>query len=300
MSLDADAMLDRRRLKRRLALWRTIAIVVAVALIAVAVGRFAELGRKAHVARVDVSDLIIEDHERDKALISVAEDGDAMALIVRINSPGGTTAGSEALYLTLRRVAEEKPVVAVIGTLGASGAYLSAIAADHVIARETSITGSIGVVLQTAEITGLLEKLGISADSIKSAPLKAGTSPLERLSDQARQAAQGLVDDTHRWFVELVARRRKLEPALASALADGRVYTGRQALEKELIDGLGGEQEARQWLESVHDVPASLSVVDVQFGDKGEFLKWIFSMMGGKTVLSERLMLDGLVSVWHP
>ncbi len=300
MSLDADAMLDRRRLKRRLALWRTIAIVVAVALVAVAVGRFAELGRKAHVARIDVSGLIIEDHERHEALISVAGDGDAKALIVRINSPGGTTAGGEALYRTLRRVAEEKPVVAVIGTLGASGAYLSAIAADHVIARETSITGSIGVVLQTAEITGLLEKLGISAASIKSAPLKAGTSPLERLSDQARQAAQGLVDDTHRWFVELVARRRKLEPAQASALADGRVYTGRQALEKELIDGLGGEQEARQWLESVHDVPASLPVVDVQFGDKGEFLKWIFSMMGGKTVLSERLMLDGLVSVWHP
>lgn len=300
MSLDADAMLDRRRLKRRLALWRTLAIVIAVALAAVVVGRFADFGRKAHVARISVSGLIVEDHERDEALRKVAENGNAKALIVRINSAGGTTVGGEALYLMLRRVAEEKPVVATIGTLGASAAYMSALAADHVLAHETSITGSIGVVLQTAEITGLLEKLGISTDAIKSGPLKSGTSPFERLTGEARQAAQVVVDDTQRWFVELLAQRRNLDTAQALKLADGRVYTGRQALENGLIDGLGGEREARDWLEEVHEVPASIPVTDVEFGDKEKLLTWLFSKLGGKTVLSERLILDGLVSVWHP
>lgn len=300
MSLDADAMLDRRRLKRRLAFWRTLAIVVAVALVAVAVGRFAGLGERAHVARLSVTGLIVEDHERDEALADVAKDDNAKALIVRIDSPGGTTVGGESLYYALRRVAKKKPVVAVISTLGASGGYMTAVGADHIIARETSITGSIGVFLQTAEITGLLEKLGITADAIKSAPLKASPSPFERLTDEARAATQAMVDNSHQWFVGLVAKQRNLDPAEASALADGRVYTGRQALENKLIDGLGGEREARDWLETARDVPTTLPVIDVQFGEKKQLLRWLLSELAGKTFLSERLILDGLVSVWHP
>ena len=300
MSLDTDAMLDRRRQARKLTFWRTLAIVAAVALVAVGVGRFTGFGEKAHVARLSVTGVIVEDHERVEALSEVIKDDNAKALIVRIDSPGGTTVGGEALYYALRRVAEKKPVVAVIGTLGASGGYMIAVAADYIIARETSITGSIGVLLQTAEITGLLEKLGITAETIKSGPLKAAPSPFERLTEEVRQATQAVVDNTHQWFVALVAEQRNLDPAEASALADGRVYTGRQALEKKLIDGLGGEREARDWLETFHDVPESLPVVDLEFGDRKRLLKKFLSDLAGKTFLSERLMLDGLISLWHP
>jgi len=300
MALDVDGLLDRRRLKRRLAVWRALAIIAAVALVAVAVGRFGGLGERARVARLNVTGVIIEDRERDQALAELAKDDGAKALIVRIDSPGGTTAGGEALYTALRGVAEEKPVVAVIGTLGASGGYMAAVGADHIIARETTITGSIGVLLQTAEITGLLKKLGISAVAIKSGPLKANPSPFEELTDEARAATQAVVDATHRWFVELVAERRELALEVATALGDGRVFTGRQALDHHLIDGLGGEREARQWLEEVHEVSRELPVVDIEFGDKREVIKDLLSVLSGKTFLSERLILDGLVSVWHP
>lgn len=300
MSLDTDAMLDRRRLKRRLSLWRLAAVISVVALVAVALGRFGDLGREPHVARIDVAGIIVEDHDRLDAIEELVEDDNAKALIVRIDSPGGTTAGGEALYTALRHVAEEKPVVAVLGTLGASGGYMAAVAADHIIARETTITGSIGVLLQTAEITGLLEKLGISTETIKSAPLKAVPSPFEELTDEARAATQAVVDATHQWFVALVAERRELALEVAASLADGRVYTGRQALENDLIDALGGEREARAWLEEVHEVSSDLPVVDLEFGDDRKVIKDLFSILTGKTFLSERLILDGLVSVWHP
>ncbi len=300
MSLDADGLLDRRRLKRRIAFWRTLAIIASVAVVAIAVDRFSGIGDRDRVARLSVIGIIVEDHERDDALAEVAKDDRAKALIVRIDSPGGTTAGGEALYTALRQVAEEKPVVAVLGTLGASGGYMAAVAADHIIARETTITGSIGVLLQTAEFTGLLEKLGISTEAIKSAPLKAVPSPLEELTEEARAATQAVVDATHQWFVGLVAERRDLALEVAASLADGRVYTGRQALENDLIDALGGEREARAWLEEVHEVSSDLPVVDVEFGDKREVIKDLFSILAGKTFLSERLILDGLVSVWHP
>ncbi len=300
MSLDADGLLDRRRLKRRIAFWRTLAIIASVAVVAVVVDRFGGIGDRDRVARLNVIGVIVEDRDRDEALAEVAKDDRAKALIVRIDSPGGTTAGGEALYDALRQVAEEKPVVAVLGTLGASGGYMAAVAADHIIARETTITGSIGVLLQTAEITGLLEKLGISAEAIKSSPLKAAPSPFEELTEEARAATQAVVDATHQWFVGLVAERRDLALEVAASLADGRVYTGRQALENDLIDALGGEREAREWLEEVHEISSDLPVVDLEFDDEREVIKDLFSILAGKTFLSERLILDGLVSVWHP
>jgi protease-4 len=293
-------MLDRRRLKRRLSTWRAVAIIVVIALVAVAIGRFGDLGKEPHVARLDVIGVIVDDYERTKAIDKVVDDDDTKALIVRIDSPGGTTVGGESLYYALRRVADQKPVVAVIGTLGASGGYMAALAADHIVARESSITGSIGVILQTAEITGLLEKLGIAAEAIKSGALKATPSPFEPLSDESRAATQAVVDDIHSWFVGLVEERRELERAVAEGLSDGRVYTGRQALEDRLIDALGGEREARDWLASAHDISKDLPVVEVEFGEKADLIEEFISGLAGKTFLSERLTLDGLISLWHP
>jgi protease-4 len=293
-------MLDRRRLKRRLSTWRAVAIIVVIALVAVAIGRFGDLGKEPHVARLDVIGVIVDDYERTKAIDKVVDDDDTKALIVRIDSPGGTTVGGESLYYALRRVADQKPVVAVIGTLGASGGYMAALAADHIVARESSITGSIGVILQTAEITGLLEKLGIAAEAIKSGILKATPSPFEPLSDESRAATQAVVDDIHSWFVGLVEERRELERAVAEGLSDGRVYTGRQALEVRLIDALGDEREARDWLASAHDISNDLPVLDVEFGEKADMIEKFISGLAGKTFLSERLTLDGLISLWHP
>ena len=157
--MDADAILDRRRLKRRLVFWRVVAAVAVMALLALGVGKYVSRD-DSHVARLSIDGFISEDPERGEAIENLVDRDDVAAVIVRINSPGGTTTGSEQIYQGLRRVAAEKPVVAVIGTIGTSGGYIVAIAADHIIARETSLTGSIGVLFQTAEFTVLLDKPG--------------------------------------------------------------------------------------------------------------------------------------------
>lgn len=297
---DSDSLLDRGRLKRHLTLWRTLAILVAVALVAVAVGRFGGLRQSEYIARFDIRNIILDEARRNETLQDIADDDDVKALVVRIDSPGGTVVGGETLYHSLRRVAEQKPVVAVMGQVATSAAYMVALAADRIIAREGTITGSIGVILQTTEVTGLLDKLGVTMEAIKSAPLKAAPSPFEPMTPEVRRTTQALVDEIFDLFLDLVVARRNLEREAARALADGRVYTGRTAVKNRLIDGIGGEKEAIAWLESEKGVAAGLPVRDVRPKRRVEDLFGQFESLVRKTTFSERLTLDGLISVWHP
>lgn len=303
MTQESDRLIDRRRLKRGMVLWRAVAIVALVGAALALVVRFGPVVDGDHVARLTVEGIIVDDPEMIEALGDVAEDSHAKALIVHIDSPGGTFVGGESLYNALRNVSAQKPVVAVMGTLATSAGYMIAIAADHVLAREGSITGSIGVVMQTADITGLLKKLGITAEAIKSGPLKAVPSPLEPLTDEARAASQAIIDDMHAMFTDMVAERRGFDNDVARRLSDGRVFSGRQALKRNLIDAIGAESEARGWLAEARGVPESLSILDVEIEREDD--SWIPDFrslmgLGGKVLFPERLILDGLVSVWHP
>jgi protease IV len=304
MALEADQAVDRRRLKRRLSFWRAAAVIAVAALAIVVVARqrgaLTSLVEKPHIVRLAVTGVISEDPARSAALKKVLKDGRVKALIVDINSPGGTVVGSEELFRELRAVAAKKPVVAVMGTLAASGGYMTALGADHIIAREGTITGSIGVIMQSADVTGLLKKLGIEPEAIKSAPLKAVPSPFEPLTPEGRAVTQAVVMDMYDMFVGMVADRRGLDPAEAKKLADGRIYTGRQAIAVKLIDEIGGEDEARSWLETARGVPDSLPVSDIQIErDSGDMLGLIGGRIG-KALFSERLTLDGLMALWHP
>ncbi len=300
MTLDPDILLDRRRLKRGLILWRIAAIVALVAVVLVGFARFNGVLVGDHVARYAVAGIIFDDPDAMAALEDVAEDDRVKALIVHIDSPGGTFVGGEQLYRTLRSVAENKPVVAVMGTVAASAGYMAAVASDRIFAHQGTITGSIGVMMQTTDITVLLDKLGISAEAIKSAPLKASPSPLEPLTDEARAASQVIIDDMHGLFIEMVAEQRGFDISRVRDLADGRVFTGRQAVANGLIDEIGSESAARDWLTAAHDVPQSLPVIDVivDYPDDEWFANArVFSQ---KMLLPERLTLDGLISLWHP
>jgi len=300
MSHDTDMMVDRRRLKRRLAVWRSLAIVALVAGVIGGVARFEDWAVRDHVARIAVSGIIVDDPALIESLAAIAGDDKAKALIVNINSPGGTFVGGESLYLALRDVAEHKPVLAVMGTVATSAGYMVAIASDRIYARNGTITGSIGVLMQTTDITGLLENIGVSAEAIKSGPLKAAPSPLEPLTDEVRAATQSVIDDMHALFTSMVAERRGLDEARVRGLADGRVYSGRQALGHDLIDEIGGETEARSWLASEKGVPASLPTRDVEIEQLGD--QWFDALGSFASIIKvpERLMLDGLMSVWHP
>ena len=304
MSLAADSIIDRRRLRRRLSLWRGLALLAFVVLL---VGTLQVLGgggfhlfATPYVARLEVTGLITEDRDVIDALSDLIDDDSARALIVYIDSPGGTVVGGEALFAGLRKIAEHKPVVAVMGTTAASAGYMVATAADTVFARAGTITGSIGVIFQTFDVTGLLGTLGIEPTAIKSAPLKAVPSPLEPLTPEARKATQGLVDEVYAMFVEMVRERRDLSPERLSEVSDGRVFTGRQALDLGLIDAIGGEDEARTWLETTHHISHELPTMEIGTKEEESMLLGLASVAFGKRMLPERLRLDGLVALWHP
>lgn len=305
MTLASDQAIDRRRLKRRLSVWRALAVLALAALAGVAIGRAAGVTFGDRIARVTIKDMIVHDHERDETIVKLAKKRDVKAVIVHLDTPGGTVVGGERLYLALRKLAEKKPVAAVMGTTATSAGYMVALGADRLFANSGSVTGSIGVLLQTADVTQLLEKIGVSAEAIKSTTLKGVPSPLEKLTGEGRKATKDVVDDIYDMFVDMVAERRKLPRASAEALADGRVFTGRQALANGLVDALGGEDEALAWLKQERGVDDKLPVKDVEFerpaSPLASFTRFFGAWVaGGKMLLSERLTLDGLVSVWHP
>ena len=300
MSLDADSIVDRRRLKRRLMVWRALAVVAFAAVGIALVGDVDGLPGTDHVARLYVSNVIVEDTHRQTALEELRDDDSVRALIVHIDSPGGSVVGGESLYRAIREVSEEKPVVVTMGTLATSAGYMVAIGGDHLIAHEGSVTGSIGVLLQSANITGLLDKIGVKPEIIKSGPLKAQPNPLEVTTPEARQAIKDVILDMQEMFTTLVKERRKLTSDELKKVSDGRIFSGRQALELGLVDELGGEKQARAWLAETRNVPESLDVRDVVI-DYGEE-KWRRLVNGyiGKTLFSKRLSLDGLVALWQP
>jgi protease-4 len=300
MSLDPDQIIDRRRLKRRLTRWRVVAVLAVVVALVVGVSKIDAFDDQAHIALVQIDNVIFEDRRRTKIIRELATDPDVEAVVVRINSPGGTVVGGESLYSALREIAENKPVVAVIDELAASAGYMVAIGADYIIARQGSITGSIGVIMQTTDITGLLGKLGIAAEAIKSSPLKAQPNPLEPFSPEARAATQAVVSDIYDMFVDLVAQRRSLPIEAAQRLSDGRVYTGRQALKNGLIDKLGGEKDALAWLVEAKGIVDGLAIKPIRVRRKKGLLRDLLDDTVGKSILSERLRLDGLISLWHP
>ncbi|HIM77586.1 MAG TPA: signal peptide peptidase SppA [Rhodospirillales bacterium] len=300
MSLDADLVVERRRLKRRLVFWRVLGISAVIAAVIAAVGQFDLVGSKDHIARIQIAGIIVDDQARDQALITVADDDKVKALIVKIDSPGGTYVGGEAIYQSLRMVAEKKPVVAMMGTTAASAGYMSALGGDHIVARASTLTGSIGVLLQTANINKLMDKIGVDPITIKSAPLKAQPNPMEPFSPEARKVTEELVADFFDMFVSLVSERRSMSKEKVLKLADGRAFSGRQAFANGLIDAIGAEPEVRKWLAEKHKIADDLPIKDVKVVDDDKTWRDLLDSKIGKFLFSERLSLDGVISLWQP
>src|SRR6266550_3004641 len=299
MSLDSDVIVDRRRMRRKLTFWRVAAVLVAIAAI-VTVGVVATPGGRSafttsgSIARVHIDGLIRSDNDRVEALERL-EKSRAAAVVVHINSPGGTTAGSEQLYDALIRLKAKKPLVVVVEGLAASGGYISAIAADYIVARQSSLVGSIGVLFQFPNFTELLKTVGVRVEEVKSSPLKAAPNGFEPTSPEARAALDAL-----------------------EKVADGRVFTGRQAVELKLVDQLGDEKAAVAWLVAEKKIKSDLPVRDFkltpQFGDL-TFLRAAASIAFDALGLSsiarqieqagvgqavDQLSLHGMLALWRP
>jgi protease-4 len=320
MSLDSDVIVDRRRIRRKLTFWRVAAAVVAIAAVVtvgVIAGGRSSLSTVGSIARVNIEGLIRSDQERVEALERL-EKSSVAAVIVHINSPGGTTAGSEQLYDALVRLKAKKPLVVVVEGLAASGGYITAIAADHIIAQQSSLVGSIGVLFQYPNVSELLKTVGVKVEEVKSSPLKAAPNGFEPTSPEARAALDALVKDSYAWFRGLVKERRGMDDALLEKVADGRVFTGRQAIDLKLVDQLGDEQAAVAWLVAEKKISSELPVRDYRlnprFGDL-TFLRTAASLtldalgfgsiarrveQAGVVQAVDRLGLDGMLALWHP
>ncbi|MEM6621030.1 MAG: signal peptide peptidase SppA [Pseudomonadota bacterium] len=278
MTATADQIIERRKTRRSLTLWRILAIVALVIAVIVLLPRpgFGPAG--SHIARIAVDGVILDEPKRERLILDLADDSAVKAVIVRVNSPGGTVTASESLYLALRRVAEVKPVVAVMSEYAASGGYITAIAGDYVVARGNTLTGSIGVVAEVPNVSGLMEMLGVGVTRIKSAPLKAEPNVTEPPSPEALRAQEALILDMFDWFQGLVADRRGLANASLAAVTDGRAFTGRQALQLGLVDALGDEGTAVAWLEETREIDSGLPILDHDWRDPD--VPWPLQQLG--------------------
>jgi protease-4 len=322
MSLDADLIVDRRRMRRKLTFWRVIAIgVIVLAVAAVAAlgsNRAGFTGVRPYIARVTVEGLIRGDRDRVQALDRLARSALARAVIVHVDSPGGTTAGSEQLYDSLSRLRDKKPVVIVVDSLAASGAYITALAGDHIVAQQTSLVGSIGVLFQFPNFAELLDKIGVKVEGVKSSPLKAAPNGFEPTSPEAKAALDSIVKDSYAWFKGLVQDRRHLSDSELQTVSDGRVFTGHQAVGLKLVDELGDERAALAWLAKEKNVDAKLPVRDYELRGRFSDLPFLHASVvalldatglstlarrlgdWGMVAEVERFNLDGLLALWHP
>ncbi|MGK7867002.1 signal peptide peptidase SppA [Falsiroseomonas sp. E2-1-a20] len=306
MPLDADLLLDRRRLKRRLSLWRGAA-VLALALVVLGFAlrddRAGEivpgLGR-AHVARLNVQGFIGDDRKLLETLDRLRRDSTVRAVLVAIDSPGGSVAGGEALHNALARMVAVKPVVAVMSGTAASAGYMVALPAQRIFARNSTVTGSIGVILQSFDASELLEWLGVTPETIASGRFKDQPSPFRALSEDGRAELARVVQDLHEQFIAMVAAGRRMPPEQVRALADGRVFTGREALALGLVDAIGGEAEARAWLAETHGVPGGLPARDIEIRGLAERTFGSFVGMFAKSLADEWVGVDRVRALWQP
>jgi protease-4 len=318
MSIDAEAIADRRRLRRKLSFWRVAGfsgLIAAVAALGYAAADRMGYGTiQDQIARITVDGVISGNQRLAELMERVGEANTVSGVVISINSPGGTTTGSEELYRNIRRLAEKKPVVTFVDGMAASGGYITAIASDYIVARETSIVGSIGVLFQYPDLTGLMSQLGVKLEEVKSTPLKAEPNPFKPTSPEARAAMQSVINDTYDWFKALVRERRRLSEGELTAASTGQVFSGRQGIPLKLIDRIGGERDAVAWLEQQKGVRKNLPIRDWKPRGDSDFS--IFSMgataadllgFEGMAGVLRRAQaqasvarLDGLLAVWQP
>ena len=276
MTLDAEAIADRRRLRRKLSFWRVVgilALILAVGAVGVMRRRGASESSPARpmCARISINGFIAGNQRMADLMERVGKASAVSGVVIYINSPGGTTTGSEELFRNIRALSAKKPLVAFVDGTAASGGYITAIAADHIVARETSLVGSIGVLFQYPDLSGLLNHVGVKVEEVKSAPLKAEPSPFKPTSPEARAALESVVKDTYDWFKRLVRERRGMSESELATVSTGQIFSGRQGVPMKLVDAIGTERDAVAWLEAQKGVRKDLPIRDWKPRGDGDF-----------------------------
>lgn len=299
-----DLLIERSKLLKNVLLWK-IAFILSITLL---LGLFfkdylksnksisKDYNNKNIIGVIEIDDKI-KDIEKFHIMLDDIENTKSIkALVVNINSPGGSTGTFEKIYHKLNSIKAKKPVVAVMGNVAASGGYMASLASDKIYALNLTITGSIGVISMYPELVGLAEKLGIKFIQMKSSKLKAAPNPFEELTDEIKDARMTTIMDTYDYFVEIVAKERKLPLDEVKKFADGRVFTGRQALKLKMIDEIGTTENAIEWLKKDKKINENAVLKNIKPKNKNDFLEMLVNNIDNSSKLFVDYFWSKLIS----
>ena len=260
--MKSDTFILIKKLKESLFKWRLLAfIAIFLVVISSSSKILNNSNNKNIIARVSIDTPIVNGFFSYDSLKKLEGDN-VKAIILNIDSSGGDVVESEKLYLFFRKLSKTKPVVSVINGMGASGAYMIAMASDYIVSYNTSAVGSIGVIIQTYEVTDLAKKLGISLTTYKSSILKAAPNMLEKVNPDVDMVMSQQINDVYDYFLNIFVERRKIKITEAQEIANGQIYTGRQALEYGLVDKIGTEEDALNFLKDNKIDVDNINIVD--------------------------------------
>ena len=272
MSLDWQILEENKKKSFRKGLWRGIFISVSLVAIFFFFSNFNNLSSNfPHIARISISGIIYDNNKLVETINDLSENENVKSVFVKINSPGGTVVGSESLYVAIDRLSHIKPVISLMGEVATSGGYIVALASNHILARQNTLTGSIGVIIEYQNFSELSNKIGISIDSIKSGKIKGGQNPLSPFDPLVKNNDQKLVDYSFDWFISLIKNNRNIDPNVIDLVSDGRTLTGGMAMDLGLIDGIGSEKEALEYLETNYPSIKGLKIIDIDIPSSNNF-----------------------------
>lgn len=302
MIISPDYLVERKNNRQSIKKLKMLVIVLACAImILLSIHSISKdfLSNTDYIASIIIDETIGDDYERDERILALKDDKRIKALILNINSPGGNAAASEAIYNALLSIKNAgKPIVCIMHSYAASGGYMIALPADYILAQNTTITGSIGVLSISPDVTNLAEKVGVAFNVLKSSEFKATPNPFEKLTADGYTAAMGGLMDVYDYFVQIVVENRHMPREAVLQLADGRVYTGRQAKSLGLVDAIGSTEEAKLWLQANKDIDSNLKIVEVSLKPDQNFIEGILdklahkTMMGIKTLFTQMHLLQ--------
>ena len=278
MSLDWQILEETKKKWYRKGLWRGILISIILATAIYLFSNFTNFSSNfSHIARININGIIFDNSKLVEIIDNLAKNENVKSVLVKINSPGGTVVGSESLYVAINSLSQKKPVISLMGEIATSGGYIVALASNYILARQNTLTGSIGVIVENQNFSKLSEKIGVSIDTTKSGKIKGGQNPLSPLDPLVKINNQKLVNYSFDWFISIIKKNRNINQSVLELVSDGRTLTGGMALDLGLIDGIGTEKEALKYLETNYPDFKGLPIIDIETPSKKFFLNEIIN-----------------------
>ncbi len=258
---------------------------------------FLSKSNNSFIAKLSIDGVIYERKDILKTFDDLFENEKAKGILITVNSPGGTFVSSKEIFDSIMNISNKIPTAVYMKEMATSGGYLVSLGADKIFSNYGTITGSIGVVLQTADLSKLLDKLGINPIVVKSGNLKSVPNPFEEASEQQIEFISEVISQMQDEFINIVKDRRKSSYDVLNLISDGRILTGRQAKELDLIDEIGTEKDAINWLKEQAGIVTDVPVVD--FSDQDNFFKLLnIDSLKNKIKNINLNPLNGILAIW--